>query len=1174
MSIKVGRYSISLGTLDTTSAVVDKALLKLFTKDRYATRKYVFIDLEGLTAGGEYPLTSLTKTLKGIAIDDIPIDVEPFGHISRREMELLWSLVNSVTPKELTKLRPNTFESPSSTSERVKTLKSNIEASRESTKKAVLQYTLQTNDVLDLPSATTTDIVTDITTTRFVFTQRQNVSELFDRLYLTQDDPLAILRPEDVAKEDEIYKVHDSIAFDDIYPKPFLDSDVGDYTSPFAVFTLSGYRCTLTPTHCDMDRSYHDTTDSLKDRLEELFGLTIDRAYQISIKASFEVETADVNLNVFSDLITVNKAISFFSYLNEFNKLEPLKNRYIVNFLPRPSRQERSGNTIYFTVLSSIEKRGEVVEIRVSNASSMRELEVGREFMARLFGAYNEQAKKLVDLYTALLKGSVTRREITSKVLKIRKLQSSQSLKKKQGARLTKLKERQPYIFREGYAKLCQPKRRQPYILPDDKVEEFTEKHGYNKVVDMVDDSTGKTVHYACEPREENEANDYIFAGFRVNVSDDVQYREEVPIVPCCFLSDQYTKKTSILNTQTDVVIEPNFSLESSQKTMGYIPKPAKSVPRGRYGELPSNVLALARASGYTGKKILLFRAGIMETPLSFLHCMERAFNDKYTSLMEDERIELISTIQTEIADNKAAYPLASQQLYDYTTKGIRKLLSDTESFYDPRLVLPLVEARYDCEIYVFEISEIYPNGRIVLGRYNIQGSLLPRPVNENKRSVIVVMNAVKGKAYPYQCSVVVKKQGTRMLFESVFNKDPFVREVKKLYSMHLESRIVTPVYMKHITSVSAIGNPKAQYIDSMGKTRALFYARNVTLFVSPMAPFDLKRRTVVKECKLKDALALARRLKFKVLTQEVKDGLTIGIWLEPEDKRKVWYSYIPVSPTAPLGTKRYPMTSPFLHDPLRIKGKSRLQEYRNNREIARLLKLWTIRVYTADPSSFSLDDSFTVVEDYPPLDVLMEIYDSSDTSVTVPSIEAARRLVTMIKSMILNGSRILRQTDGERYTKGYTQPSDFQTRKDSVLLRGYKQLEMWLSQVVSTDQRWIVQFDPIEETVLPYILHHPLVSKRPVLVQNVRKGELASAVEVSRKWIDTKVNVGWYTPTDRPSAGSDRPTAGNEEGGPDTSNAVIFSLTEEPQTKGKVTAKTPSVLRYESGAYAAILKL
>jgi hypothetical protein len=266
---------------------------------------------------------------------------------------------------------------------------------------------------------------------------------------------------------------------------------------------------------------------------------------------------------------------------------------------------------------------------------------------------------------------------------------------------------------------------------------------------------------YACEPREPDDKNfKHIFPGLKKNTSElDKVYRKKHPLLPNCYVQDQYEKGAAELRKYyKDIQKDDAMDVQKDREGgMGYIVGPNKRLQAGRYGELPFNwdkLLSYLKIDKITkGRQITypFLRHGVATGPDSIFHCLERAFNSSYASAPVEDKRKMVMTVRTKIGT--ASILKGRQELYDVDVPVIRAILADPARYVDPRKFVGVAESYYKCNIFLYVVDSENVNGNIVIPNHS-QAYLL-RKIDRKLPSVLIMMHETGTEDYPYQCEIM-----------------------------------------------------------------------------------------------------------------------------------------------------------------------------------------------------------------------------------------------------------------------------------------------------------------------------------------------------------------------------------------------------------------------------------
>ncbi len=512
--------------------------------------------------------------------------------------------------------------------------------------------------------------------------------------------------------------------------------------------------------------------NSVGDRLEYV----INNTRQIGIKGSFIVKNFNLERYIFADLICTDDLFRRFLFLEErsTDKIMTVMTKQKLFVLYTPSANKEETLSIRITSISGETEKGkgpdvlppsnaESLTIRVSKAQNFQQANAVANTFSKLLTLYNQRAAEIKALYESIIPGlKIVKR--TQKKIK--------GENKKTCKRALDLKKHDESLFRTGYPSQCQ-RDGHPQIVTkqeaDEAVKKF-EKAGIQNPTHKIMFFNGS--YYICDPREPDDKNmNHIWPGLKPNkiskklfgdpAKKAAKYAEEHPLVPCCYTTDQYIKKTSHLR----MYMAGTVATEATRKEkVDHILRSNVMVPMDRLGEMPFNWEKIFKYLGskkiVKGKKEFypILRFGVILSPDSFVHCLERAFNPKYEYLSVENRKKRVMEVRTDISE--FSYNLSKQEMYNYIDESITEMLIDPEHYIDPGLFISLFQKYYKCNIFLYVTDSEHLDGDVVIPDYS--QAYLARDIDETKPSVLIIQKEVQESDFSYQCEIVVSLSGVQ----------------------------------------------------------------------------------------------------------------------------------------------------------------------------------------------------------------------------------------------------------------------------------------------------------------------------------------------------------------------------------------------------------------------------
>ncbi len=956
---------------------------------------------------------------------------------------------------------------------------------------------------------------------------------------------------------------------------------------------------------------------SLGDRVE----YTLLPEKELKIKGTFIVSDIIFNRMVFSDMIMNNKTLAYFFFMGEKGKPVSRKKRYWIYYSPNQTGDKDQSLTITITPESD-EILGYWIEVRIGRAKTLQEVDSFIQVFSSILGLYKKNQDRVIADYAEIL-GKQEAKKLFDEYIKG---QTEKKIDKKTGKRLKDLKLAKPDMVRSNYT--CQ-KSRQPYFIGTkkkaDKIMDRLGKLGKYKIIEYPYRS-GE--YYACEPREAEDKDNNIFPGLAANNDDGT--KTDYPLIPCCFNNNNYKKETKsavpsplmLYLSKAEELEESgikdmrNIHLEASKAALDvkksgskdfFRPLDSKKILNmGRYGIIPYYIQEIAKRSGYINIKyydkntLPLLTYGVLHSPDSFIHCLERAFNHNYDKLDIKEKLARVEKIRKRWA--KMDFSIAKQELYDCSDKDIADLLNMEEKYIDPSIFVSLASEYYRCNIFLYEINSEHPHGCVVIPRFS-QAYLL-KDISEVQRTVFIVRRAVKNYSYPYQCEIIVeiKESNYKREFNPIFENNPLIEEAAKVLNNSNSVHIVTPegafYYSPVNTHSSLFRGVVSQVIDNNGKTRMLNYKSGVTLMTSPLPPLSLpidKNRLFISRDGVEDFMR-KKNLEISYQDGDEEEEIIQGLWVKSKMQNSgLYYGYIPLEKSQAFPS--IPFSSPITEDPSGGTETSELKIMKKDRKTAELIQAYTLYEYSKldEDDKEDFKELFTIDEDHQyDINTLGEVIEPENDviysygKIIIPSEDVRDRLTFYVNNKLINDPETVKSYKNSKIIRNYyTRLDDFKKRPEEIIFGSSVSyvcsniiisINKWKNatkrnirnRTVSPD--WVnIKDRPFSPkwnklNTNPYFFRNSNVrSGKIAIIQNVETGTLEQALYVSVKWVEgdkeDRINVGYSS---REELKSDI----------DDHAYVVYYENYSKNKKVRGKGNTASVIEYNDGNYGAILFL
>lgn len=1065
-----------------------------------------------LRTGDEIHIQSINEYLKTLDAIDIPKKIDEikktWPQVQEKSIPELWLLYHPGKENELHKA--NFFDHYD-----VVKIQKSIKDKRDELVEIVAEHdrivaTLRDTKrekTIDTSEFTPDEIILGI---HFELPNEDKLIDVFDSLKVSRIVPFIKL----VYNNSTYYKVHTSIT--SVLVQEWIDEEQIEDTIVVRVLRVTGSRVTKTSNLYTLGIWSKDNVlglrlslDAAEDQktLEDRIVSMIDEKMIYTIKTREQLEihgtiTVGVHINRYAmcDMITSDKIVSYFLYVNERKKLATSKKRFYVYY----NYTNEINQDPVTLMVTTYEDRSDIRIMKAKNEEQVNQL-------LRIFGSimsyYAVNEEKVFNVYRNLFPKFDRIAEIVKRVdvkpKQITKERTSVDIKKA-GGRIIQLREKRPDIFVNGYSRLCQGIS-QPKIVSEEVATTYVPnmKMYYPK-------ENGNW--YVCAPREEYDtAQNRLYPGLAYN--ETLLNKTEFPFLPCCFIADQYSKANSPLNVYLGVAKKK----EEATIGLGHVLSEDKSAPSGRYAEMPQFVSKLIGNSGMDEK--ICKRRGVVRSPNSVLHCLELALQtDAYTEyetddgkeayIQKDVRTELLSQIEPSVA---------KQEMYNYDIEDIITYMKDVASFLDPRLVVRILETYYGCNIFMYIRNESNRHGEILLPFYS--NVYIYRRYDRTTPTVILVLSETEGEVYPYQCEIV-------SFGDDLLHSERFVTRNEKLTEV-LSSTIYESISSYDLRTQKRIepqeidpGGIVSQYIDSIGKRRANLYMMQnesiLSIVVDPSIPLNVPsvRITDLTPVSISDATEFVEKRTARnvsIAFQDIRNNRVVGLVLT--DGR-----YIIVTgdrlPDIPVSDK--------YSNPLQVISKrtTMLSYLKNMRKLATILKFHTLRLYALDPTGFG-SSSFEIIKDYSYANVNFKsrsvlekgLY-TNDRKLVVTSDTILRKLLYYVKTMELsNREYVMKHATMKIVDTFYTTIDDFESREHQLVFDNTKSFMSWLYKERTKESDASIYYVPRVRSSEPTVVRNPAIfGGKPFIIQNVIDGELGRAIRVASIWISDNVNTGYHS--------------------------------------------------------------
>ena len=205
----------------------------------------------------------------------------------------------------------------------------------------------------------------------------------------------------------------------------------------------------------------------------------------------------------------------------------------------------------------------------------------------------------------------------------------------------------------------------------------------------------GKQHYYTCDDQK------YKYIGLTDNKDPTIT---KYNFVPCCYPRDQ--KITGAFTKYNEYY--HNIGIDKGAGRQQKFIKTNKILSYEIYGSLEpfQDVNMLFDGINNDDENYHYIRFGVDRSKFSFVQCVFEAVGKKYKD--ENERLREIKEEIEKILSDDSLLASGRQEFPDKSVEIIRNILKDENTYFDPKLLIHILELYYKCKIYIFSSSGFY----------------------------------------------------------------------------------------------------------------------------------------------------------------------------------------------------------------------------------------------------------------------------------------------------------------------------------------------------------------------------------------------------------------------------------------------------------------------------------
>lgn len=838
---------------------------------------------------------------------------------------------------------------------------------------------------------------------------------------------------------------------------------------------------------------------------------------------------------LFLDMVTNDPLLNFYFMYKDTKVVElfPSKaqeskgksgKRFQLYFWPKI--MEEFENSFSLTLANSIDGETPVVKLHIFRITSEERIERFRTLAGILFAYYTMNKEEVIENYSKFV-GDFTKAldERSSKMKEQKARMMIKLLRKKLEAKIGMKKEEIQLFINKDYSRTCVAQK-QPRVMDKEEYDEFIDSGGDPERVIQFPYKSG--IYYICDQNPFQGGENYQYAGLVRNKTRVPEANQKYPYVPCCFSTNQYTRK-GIFKAYEETKGHPGeiSSLVATASILG----PGKLPKVHQSAVLPFNILRLFSFFYEENIETRIVRTAVIrDDNNSFIHaCLMAEKYNFYSNLPNDEKIKLAAEYRENLARSNN-FLESSQELYGLTKEDMIDLIKNKNKQFSPKLFHRFMEIKLNTNIILFKYDDkINKDGGILIP--NSAHAWLSS-LTDYKKGMIVIIVHRKG------CEIVGDRKhssatGDKKSVSPYFFSDPEITRgitdlYTELYSVNTiyKSGELKPYNGKDLINHILIKEATGQYIDNDGKVRALFYDDFDNLYISiePLAPLELtdKYSTLRVPRYINSWSTVVTFLNFYkdhiIITGKNEAGIILDIiWKEniSEGINETIKGFIKTIPPRTLDIEIFPSaaTSSLLsgnNDDFRL--------FQYHKKIATYLKEYLLFIYSNHPTS---DPSSLIVikkSNYKPgltggLSLNNHYFVEGRKRLIVPSEEAKIKLLYYLKVMLYNAHYdVMLYKERNKIWEDYNSISDFTLRKNEIIFLSSENLLNWLkNRSEHSFNKVRIQAD--SDAKIPYLYKdYRLMNGKIIMIQNVHKGNRERALNVSAIWMIKGYNNGYYS--------------------------------------------------------------
>jgi hypothetical protein len=444
---------------------------------------------------------------------------------------------------------------------------------------------------------------------------------------------------------------------------------------------------------------------------------------ETQIQSEFILPEQIIDFPIFQDMMFNNPILKQYFQLDERMSLQKIKKNLYFYFIPDPSETkqnyiacslmqkkiEKTDTKIMSKDVANLKPGTPYLTIKIIRCNSKSDAFKFKEIFSRVVQIYKNTKDKIISEYKEFLPNI---NELLSKQREVKEQKRYVRTKEL-------LKDIDPEKFIPGYARICQ-KKNAPKVLNEKEIEKYfgdnATEEDKNKQKHMMlypkTEEEGNQFYYSCLENKQNN----LYPGLQRN---NLENFDKIPVVPCCFVSDQsaklnspydlyYGNKNMDFNEMREYFLEKDESDEAK-----HIIKTQKVAAPSRIGLLPKDIISFLHS---INPKCDFYRKGSMRSVNSVIDAILSVRKKKYNELDNSDKLEYINEIKENITELVEENNITLLQ-ETYNINLLQRLSED--KYFDPHLFHGILQEVLNCNLIIFTRNEMFPDGVLSCPHYS-----------------------------------------------------------------------------------------------------------------------------------------------------------------------------------------------------------------------------------------------------------------------------------------------------------------------------------------------------------------------------------------------------------------------------------------------------------------------